>query len=95
MSGLYDPGTQVRLSVLFEREGRAADPTAVSCKVRSPSGAVVTYDYPASVARDGVGRYRLDLIPPSPGTWHYKWVATGEVSVQAEGNFRVREQVIP
>lgn len=95
MSGLYDPGTEVRLSVLFEREGAAADPTAVSCKVRAPSGAVTTYSYPATVTRSALGRYYLDITPTVPGTWHYKWIATGAVAVQAEGSFRVREQVIP
>lgn len=95
MSRLYDPGTEVRLSVLFEREGQAADPTAVSCKVRAPSGAITTYSYPSDIARSGVGRYYLDITPNVAGTWHYKWIATGAVAVQTEGSIRVREQVIP
>lgn len=95
MSGLYDPGTEIRLSVRFERDGAETDPTSVSLKVRAPDGTVTTYSYPAQVQRSATGRYYLDVTPSAAGTWHYKWTATGAVAVQAEGSFRVREQVIP
>ena len=93
---LYDPGTCIRLSVVFEVEGVETDPTTVSLKVRKPSASTTTYTYPATITKDSVGRYHMDTTPAAgeQGRWFYKWIGTGTAAVEGERSFRVREQVI-
>ncbi len=95
MNSLYDPGTEIRLSCRFEREGSLKDPTSVTCKVRAPDGQTTTYTYPNDIVRDDVGRYHLDLTPTYAGIWTVKWIAIGEVTATTEHTFRTRKQVIP
>jgi len=93
-NGLYDPGSTIRLSVRFRREGQAADPTAITLMVKDPTGTVTTYSHPASLTKDGVGRYSKELTPTLSGRWYYKFRGTGAVEATVEETFRVREQVI-
>ena len=93
---LYDPGTCIRLSVVFEVDGVETDPTTVSLKVRKPDGTTTTYTYPATITKDSAGRYHKDITPAAgeQGRWFYQCIGTGTAAATGERSFRVREQVI-
>jgi uncharacterized protein YfaS (alpha-2-macroglobulin family) len=93
-NGLYDPGSTIRLGANFRSQGSFADPTTVTLKVKDPTGVVTTYTHPADLTKDAVGRYHRDLTPNTPGTWYYRFIATGAVAATIEESFRVRETVI-
>jgi hypothetical protein len=59
-----------------------ADPGTVECKVERPNEDDTTYTYPASIVRDGVGIYHLDIITSYTdaddiGTWTCEWRGSG------------------
>jgi hypothetical protein len=75
-----------------------ADPTAVSCLITDPSGAVVTHTFagtaPADIVKVMTGKYTLSVacapsLPGVDGLWGYEWVGTGVVSDVQPGTWRV------
>jgi uncharacterized protein YfaS (alpha-2-macroglobulin family) len=93
---LYDPGTRIRLSGVFEVAGVETDPTTITLKVRKPTGTTTTYAYPATITKDSTGRFHMDITPAGgeQGRWFYKFIGTGDAAAERERSFRVREQVI-
>lgn len=68
-----------------------ADPTTVSLKVQDAAAVETTYSYPATITKDGVGRYSKTLtIDGSGGGWTYSWIGTGDVIAAEETSFEVR-----
>lgn len=89
----YDVGDQVRLSVLFsDAAAVATDPTVISVLIGSPVGTVtiLSYSDDLAVSREGDGAYYVDIVVDRPGTWSYRWQASGTVTAAAEGRFIVR-----
>ena len=93
---LYEPGTKVRLSVVFSSAGAETDPTTVTLKVRTPAGVVTSYTWAgAQVTKDAVGRFHMDLSVTASGRYYYRWIGTGTVETSVEASFRVKDPVIP
>lgn len=91
MANRYWQGQAVRTSCTFSVNGINTDPTAVTLKVRDPSGNVATYTYALSqVTRSAAGVYYKDLSTDEQGTWHYQWLGTGACEAADEGEFEVR-----
>lgn len=78
---IHDNGAPVSALV-----GTATDPTAVSAKVKDPTGTITTYGSPA---KDSTGNYHQDITPAIAGIWYYEWVGTGVVVAQGESYFVV------
>ena len=88
----YDIGDKVRLTATFKNLNNIeADPTAVTLKVRDPSGTETSYAYPVAVTRSGLGVYYHDLTFDKSGNWFYRWVGTGDVHTAAEARLRVKD----
>jgi uncharacterized protein YfaS (alpha-2-macroglobulin family) len=70
-------GNNLTVSVAFNTNGVAVDPTTVVCKVVAPDGTQST----PQVARDGVGAYHATIAIPaaaaSAGEWTYRFEGTG------------------
>lgn len=88
--------TEVRLTSAFSVNGIATDPTTVTLKIKKPDGTVVTFTYPASIAKDSVGNYHYDYMPPTIaadpsaiGKYTWRWDGTGTVKAADEGSFKV------
>ena len=60
--------------------GLYVDPTVVTLLVMDPTGAAVTYTYPANITKDTLGHYHMQITPTKSGTWTYKWQATGNAA---------------
>lgn len=84
----------VRVGIHFEQEdGTDVNPTTVSVKVRSPSGAETTYVYNTDdeVSQVDTGDYYLEITPTEAGRWHYRWYTTGSSTTAVlEGDFLVQ-----
>jgi hypothetical protein len=89
------PGTAIRLAVNFQNDGGTdIDPAAVTLKVRSPDGEIISFIYgaDATLVRLDTGDYLLDFIPDRAGKWHYRWETTGAgQTIATEGIFYVQE----
>lgn len=89
MTSTYDRGDLVHLTGTFrDINGTLQDPTAVTFKARSPSGAVTTlvYGSDAAVVRASAGIYTVDLSLTEDGLWTYRWESTGTGQAAAEGD---------
>jgi hypothetical protein len=85
-----DLGDIVRLSVNFKVNGILTDPTGVTATVRKPDGTTTAYAYPATIVKDGVGLYHLDVTVDQSGEWTYKFVGTGTAADVGPGIFYVK-----
>lgn len=92
MANTYDVGDLVRVSAAFTSGGSAIDPTAVTAKVRDPSGNVTTLVYltDGALVRDAAGAFHTDVNADEAGVWTYRFASTGTGQAAAEGTFRVR-----
>jgi hypothetical protein len=89
----YDVGDEVRCAAAFANSsGTPLDPTAVFCKVRSPSGTVTLYTYgvDAALVRASAGSYYVDVDASQPGKWDYRFWATGTGKTAGESSFYVQ-----
>jgi hypothetical protein len=88
----YDLGDLVRVTGAFkDAAGEPIDPTAVSFKLRDPTGAVTTFVYGVAPAlvKDSTGHYHIDVSASMSGTWRYRWESTGAGQAAEEGAFVV------
>ena len=86
----YFKGQPVRLRFTFTNaEGALADPSAVSCIVKSPIGVTTTYG--PEIVRDSTGKYNLVVTPDRQGVWMAHGEGTGANASVAEHAFRVLE----
>ena len=89
----YDIGDQVRITVeIADADGRAVDPTVLTCSYRDPAGVVteLTYGEDEAVGRLEQGSYYVDLVANRSGIWPYRWECSGTVTAATEGRFTVR-----
>jgi uncharacterized protein YfaS (alpha-2-macroglobulin family) len=78
---MTDPSTyqvqqRVRLSAIFRDDMTPVDPTAVSFKVKNPTGTTTTYSG-GSVIKDSTGKYHVDIDLNDDGLWYYRVEGTG------------------
>lgn len=96
MATTYDIGDRVHLTASFtDNAGAAADPTAVSLKIKNPAGTVTTYTYAGgAITKDSTGEYHMDYTIPSDaasvGGWLARFEGTGSVVAAEETAFSVR-----
>jgi hypothetical protein len=87
----YDVGDVTRLSITFTQGGAAIDPSTVSLTVQQPDGTQTTYTYTgATITRDSLGNYHVDVSLTLVGTHRYRWVSTGTGAAAEEGSIAVR-----
>lgn len=90
----YAIGQVVRIRAAFTNlSGAPVDPGGVTFKVKSPLGAVTTYNYPADtqVVKDSTGNYHVDFEPDRQGVWPVRWVGTGSNKGAGESAFLIAE----
>lgn len=81
------------LQNVFKVNGVATDPTAVTCTVTDPTGAVTVHSFagaaPADVTKASTGTYQLQVSCTTAGVWLYAWTGTGVASDVQEGTWTV------
>jgi len=94
MATTYDISDKIRETVTFKNASSAvADPTAVKCHVKVPSGGVTTHTYAPStglIVKSGTGVFYLDITTTGHGEYGVRWDGTGTVVASVEGYFSVR-----
>lgn len=91
---VYDVGDLVHCTAVFaDAVDVPTDPTTVTFRLRPPMGAALSYVWPGAfqVVRDAVGAFHVDVAPTMPGTWYWRWEATGDVQAVQEGQFLVMQ----
>jgi hypothetical protein len=84
----YTSGTLVRMTfTVTQLNGQPIDPTAVSCKVKTPDGVVT--DLSGSVVRDSQGLYHADILTAQYGVHDYEWIGTGLAPITGRAQFDV------
>lgn len=87
---MYIVGTTVKVSCTFAVAGTLTDPTAVTLKVKDPSGNVDTYTYGGgTVTKASTGSYYKAIVVDEAGFWNVQWTGTGSAAGVDEGGFRV------
>lgn len=85
----YDIGDTVRVTATFRNELSAlADPDAVTCTFRRPSGTNVE----ATPSSTSTGVWTASVTIDQSGVWRYRVTGTGSNSIAEEGSFVVRRQ---
>lgn len=90
---IFSVGSMIRLSVgLQDIDGAAADPTAMTFRIRNPAGTVTTYEWQsdAELVRGAEGEFWVDWPVEMPGTHVYRWESTGAAQTAAEQAFTAR-----
>ena len=80
MANSYGVGDLVRATGTWtDADGAAADPDALTFKVRPPSGTTVTktYGVDAEVVKSSTGIYYYDIDITEAGTYWYQFQSTG------------------
>lgn len=90
MASTYDIGDVSRLTCLFTQNAVVIDPGTVNLKVTAPDGTSVSYAYPATIGKDSVGVYHVDVAITLTGTYRYRWVSTGTGAGAEESWLQVR-----
>lgn len=93
MANQYYVGSKPRLAADFKLSGVYADPTAVTFKMRSPSGTVTTYVYGTNgeLQKADTGKYTVDFPLTEQGDWWYRFEGTGTVAAASEAFLVVKE----
>lgn len=95
MAHTYDVGDVVRIFSNFKQGGVGVDPSTVTLKVTKPDATSQSYTYAgATVTKDGVGQYHVDIAPSIKGTYQYRWSSTGTGAAAEEMWFQVRPQKV-
>lgn len=89
---VFDVGDLVRCSAVFNDGAADVDPSTVTFKVKTPSGAVTTYVYNTDVqlVKDSTGNYHVDVSATAPGEWAVRYSSTGTGQAAGERRFRVQ-----
>lgn len=96
MAATYDIGDVVRINSGFSQLTVPIDPTTVALSVTLPNGTTVPFTYAgATVIKDSVGNYHVDMSATQHGTYRYRWFSTGTGQAAEEGWFQVRAQRVP
>lgn len=82
---------QVLTAQFRDRSGNLVDPTTVTCKVKSPSGATASYNG-GSIVRISQGVYELTIDCTAGGKWIYRWSSTGTGKATVFGEFTVQRR---
>jgi hypothetical protein len=86
-------GTPRRIEVtFFNINCEPQDPITATLFVENPFGVTTQYGAPAVVNDpNSVGKFYCDVLIDLTGEWHYRWVGSGALSVQAaqRGEFKV------
>lgn len=96
MSDVYDIGDQVRVTTTFtDLAGVVADPSTVTCDVKTPRGVSTAYVYgtDASLTKTSTGIYNLDLDLTEAGTWAWKFNGSGSLKAADQGRISVRKSL--
>jgi hypothetical protein len=81
----YPHGSTLRIAVKVQAAGVDVDPTALTVKARKPNGLITSYTYAgATVTKDSVGDYHVDVLLDKGGTWVLGSVGTGSNPGAAE-----------
>lgn len=91
MAHVYAKDSLVRISSEFTVSGVDSDPTVVKCMYKDPSNTITTLTYGVDqpLVKDGAGKYHVDISTTMPGTWWYRFEATGLVVAANEDEFVV------
>jgi uncharacterized protein YfaS (alpha-2-macroglobulin family) len=85
-------GESVNLKAYATTLGDPADPTDISLTITRPDGSEDSYAYSAAtVERDALGVYSVDVVLDETGRWLWRWAGTGDVTGAAAGEILVRE----
>jgi uncharacterized protein YfaS (alpha-2-macroglobulin family) len=89
---IYKKGQKVRCDVTFKVADVLTDPSAVTARVKSPNGTIVTYVYltDAALVKDSTGAYHVDVTTTENGEWHFRFEGTGVCTAVEEAAFQVR-----
>ncbi len=90
----YHVGDKVRCTGTFETAaGTDTDPSAVYCRVKTPSGTTTTYTYgvDAALVKSATGIYYVDVSITEAGTWHYRFYSTGTGQAAGEESFVAKD----
>jgi len=92
MTTSYDRGDVARVTVTFTLAGVDTDPTAVTLKVKDPSGNIASYTWAlGTVTRSAAGIFYKDISLDEAGEWFYRFEGTGAVESASEANLFVLE----
>lgn len=89
----YTLGSMIRLTSTFKVSGTNTDPTAITFKVRAPSGTVTTYVYgtDAQLVKSATGVYYVDYTPAAEGVYAWRMAGTGTCVAAEEQQFTVKD----
>jgi len=91
---VYDKGDKVRLQVTFKEVTTLTltDPTTVTLKVTTPSGAIQSFVYgTANIVKSSTGVYYYDYPIELTGTHRYRWIGSGNLVTAEEAVLFVRK----
>lgn len=90
---MYNIGDVVSLEGAFTNQsGNAVDPGQVGFKIKSPTGTITTYTYPADaqIIRDSTGNYHVNWEPDRAGIWVWRFEGLVSNKAAEEQTFIVR-----
>jgi hypothetical protein len=87
----YTLGTEITIFETFTLDDVPTNPTVVVAQVERPNGTVdeFTFGVDAELTNPSPGYYELAYLPPSSGTYNWRWEGTGAVVASSEGSFTV------
>jgi hypothetical protein len=100
MAGPYIVGNVVRMKANWtdpnsNPPNAPIDPTTITFRYADPTGVVTSFVFPASVVKEAVGAYHLDVVCNIAGDWWYDAFSTGVAQARAESKFTVLASRVP
>ena len=79
--------------------GTAADPTTVVLVLAKPDRSTLHYSWPdagddGTLVKESTGRFYIDVLLDSAGSWFWQLTGTGTVQTREEGEFWVRQSLV-
>ncbi len=72
--------------------GVDTDPATVDLIITDPASVSVTYTYAGGdITKVAIGKYTMDVVCSTAGTWTYEWMAAGPVTDAVAGTWEVQE----
>lgn len=89
----FTVGAQVRLQATFKVADVSTDPTAITFKIRAPSGNVTTYVHgvDAQLVKSATGIYYVDWTTSAEGVHAWRMAGTGVAVAAEESSFLVKD----